>query len=110
MARPAGAGRLPHPPPAPPGGPPTPPPPPPPRASRRGARVPPPPGPPGVPGAGELGAGLVVAHPAGPWKGGIKSVALVFDTGGGERWAQSPAALRGGGRLVSVAEDPPQAP
>jgi NADPH:quinone reductase-like Zn-dependent oxidoreductase len=34
----------------------------------------------------------------------------VFDTAGGERLAQSPAALREGGRLVSVAEDPPQAP
>ena len=35
---------------------------------------------------------------------------LVFDTGGGERLAGSPALLRQGGRLVSVAEEPPKAP
>jgi NADPH:quinone reductase-like Zn-dependent oxidoreductase len=64
----------------------------------------------GVTRAEELGADLVVDHTAGPWNAGIEPVDLVFDTAGGERLAQSPAALRGGGRLVSIAEDPPQAP
>jgi len=34
---------------------------------------------------------------------------LVFDTGGGERLERSPALLREGGRLVSVATEPPRA-
>ena len=33
----------------------------------------------------------------------------VFDTAGGERLARSPGVLREGGRLVSVAEEPPRA-
>jgi NADPH:quinone reductase-like Zn-dependent oxidoreductase len=37
-------------------------------------------------------------------------VDLVFDTAGGERLERSPAALRPGGRLVSVAAEPPTAP
>ena len=41
---------------------------------------------------------------------GLEPVDLVFDTVGGERLARSPAVLREGGRLVSVAEEPPQAP
>lgn len=36
-------------------------------------------------------------------------VDLVFDTAGGERLERSPAVLRPGGRLVSVAEEPPTA-
>ena len=36
-------------------------------------------------------------------------VDLVFDTAGGERLERSPALLRPGGRLVSVATEPPQA-
>ncbi len=35
---------------------------------------------------------------------------LVFDTAGGARLASSPTLLRRGGRLVSVAEEPPEVP
>ncbi len=37
----------------------------------------------------------------------VEPVDLVFDTAGGERLARSPAVLRPGGRLVSIAEEPP---
>jgi NADPH:quinone reductase-like Zn-dependent oxidoreductase len=37
----------------------------------------------------------------------IEPVDLVFDTAGGERLAASPRVLKPGGRLVSVAEEPP---
>lgn len=40
-------------------------------------------------------------------EGVLDPVDLVFDTVGGERLARSPAILREGGRLVSVAEEPP---
>jgi NADPH:quinone reductase-like Zn-dependent oxidoreductase len=59
--------------------------------------------------ARELGADDVVDHTAGPWDT-IEPVDLVFDTAGGERLAGSPRVLREGGRLVSVAEEPPEAP
>ena len=39
----------------------------------------------------------------------LEPVDLVFDTSGGELLAYSPAVLRDGGRLVSVAEEPPAA-
>jgi NADPH:quinone reductase-like Zn-dependent oxidoreductase len=39
----------------------------------------------------------------------VKPVDLVFDTVGGELLARSPAVLSPGGRLVSVAEEPPEA-
>jgi NADPH:quinone reductase-like Zn-dependent oxidoreductase len=64
----------------------------------------------GVGRARELGADVVIDHTAGPWAAGLEPVALVFDTVGGERLAGSPGVLRDGGRLVSVAEEPPQAP
>ena len=63
----------------------------------------------GVDRARELGADVVIDHTAGPWDAGIEPVDLVFDTAGGERLARSPGVLREGGRLVSVAEEPPQA-
>ena len=59
--------------------------------------------------ARELGAEVVIDHTAGPWDAGLAPVDLVFDTVGGERLADSPGVLREGGRLVSVAEEPPQA-
>ena len=62
----------------------------------------------GVERARELGADVVIDHTAGPWDAGIEPVDLVFDTAGGERLARSPV-LREGGRVVSVAEEPPQA-
>lgn len=37
----------------------------------------------------------------------IEPVELVFDTAGGERLARSPDVLAAGGRIVSVAEEPP---
>jgi NADPH:quinone reductase-like Zn-dependent oxidoreductase len=63
----------------------------------------------GVDRARELGADIVIDHTAGPWDAGIEPVHLVFDTAGGERLARSPGVLREGGRLVSVAEEPPHA-
>jgi NADPH:quinone reductase-like Zn-dependent oxidoreductase len=38
----------------------------------------------------------------------VEDVDLVFDTAGGERLERSPAVLRPGGRLVSVAAEPPR--
>jgi NADPH:quinone reductase-like Zn-dependent oxidoreductase len=63
----------------------------------------------GIARARELGADVFIDHTAGPWDAGIDPVDLVFDTAGGERLGTSPAVLREGGRLVSVAEEPPQA-
>ncbi len=63
----------------------------------------------GVARARELGADIVIDHTAGQWDASIEPVDLVFDTAGGERLAGSPGVLREGGRLVSVAQEPPQA-
>src|SRR3954447_3717074 len=63
----------------------------------------------GVERARELGADVVIDHTAASWDAGLEPVDLVFDTAGGERLLRSPAVLREGGRLVSVAEEPPQA-
>jgi NADPH:quinone reductase-like Zn-dependent oxidoreductase len=60
--------------------------------------------------ARELGADIIVDHPAAKWDADLARVDLVFDTAGGQRLAGSPGVLRDGGRLVSVAEDPPEAP
>lgn len=54
----------------------------------------------------ELGADEVVDHAAEP----DGAVDLVFDTVGGERLKRAPSLLRPGGRLVSVAEEPPAEP
>jgi NADPH:quinone reductase-like Zn-dependent oxidoreductase len=59
--------------------------------------------------ARELGADVVIDHTAGPWDAGIEPVDLVLDTAGGERLARSLGVLREGGRLVSLAEEPPKA-
>ena len=59
--------------------------------------------------ARRLGAGRVVDHTT-RFEDAVGQVDLVFDTAGGERLARSPAVLRPGGRLVSVAAEPPQAP
>ena len=64
----------------------------------------------GIERAQELGAGVVIDHTTGRWDAGLEPVHLVFDTAGGARLAGSPAVLRDGGRLVSVAEEPPQTP
>ena len=80
-----------------------------PLASRRGAHVTATSSALGAERARELGADVVIDHTAGPWDAGIEPVDLVFDTAGGERLVRSPSVLREGGRLVSVAEQPPQA-
>jgi NADPH:quinone reductase-like Zn-dependent oxidoreductase len=54
----------------------------------------------------ELGADEVVTEVP----DGFEPVDLVFDTVGGERIERAAAILRPGGRLVSVAEEPPQEP
>ena len=54
----------------------------------------------------ELGAHEVV-DAATPLQDAVEPVDLVFDTVGGERLRRSGAVLRPGGRLVSVAEAPP---
>jgi NADPH:quinone reductase-like Zn-dependent oxidoreductase len=53
----------------------------------------------------ELGAHEIV-DPTG-FEDAVEEVDLVFDTAGGERLERSPDVLRPGGRLVSVAEEPP---
>jgi NADPH:quinone reductase-like Zn-dependent oxidoreductase len=55
----------------------------------------------------DLGAHEVV-DAAARFEDDLAPVDLVFDTVGGERLRRSPAVLRAGGRLVSVAEDPPE--
>jgi NADPH:quinone reductase-like Zn-dependent oxidoreductase len=81
-----------------------------PLASRHGAHVTATTSTGGIERARELGADAVIDYTAGPWDAGIEPVDLVFDTAGGERLVHSLAVLREGGRLVSVADEPPQAP
>jgi NADPH:quinone reductase-like Zn-dependent oxidoreductase len=54
--------------------------------------------------AQERGAQVVEAD------GAIEAVDLVFDTVGGDLLRRSPEMVRSGGRLVSVAEEPPEPP
>jgi NADPH:quinone reductase-like Zn-dependent oxidoreductase len=54
----------------------------------------------------DLGADEVV-DAAERFEDAVEPVDVVFDTAGGEPLRRSPAVLRAGGRLVSVAEDPP---
>ena len=55
-----------------------------------------------------LGADEVIDHTAERFEEVVEPVDLVFDTTGGDRLVRSPAVLRPGGRLVSVAEEPPR--
>ncbi len=57
--------------------------------------------------ARELGAADVLEPAMAGFEGPVD---LVFDTAGGERLARSPAVVRPGGRIVSIATDPPDAP
>lgn len=57
-----------------------------------------------------FGAHEVLDGTHGRFEEEVGPVDLVFDTVGGELLARSPAAVRRGGRLVSVAEEPPQTP
>jgi NADPH:quinone reductase-like Zn-dependent oxidoreductase len=63
----------------------------------------------GVAMARELGADEVVDRSSVRFEDAVDPVDLVFDTVGGEALARSVAVLREGGRLVSVAEEPPAA-
>jgi NADPH:quinone reductase-like Zn-dependent oxidoreductase len=58
--------------------------------------------------ARELGADQVVEP--GDFQNVVDRVDLVFDTAGGERLERSPAVVRPGGRIVSIATDPPSDP
>jgi NADPH:quinone reductase-like Zn-dependent oxidoreductase len=57
--------------------------------------------------ARELGVDDVVDRTATRFEEAVEPVDLVFDTVGGETLERSPAVLREGGRLVTVAEEPP---
>ncbi len=57
--------------------------------------------------ARDLGAHETLDRATACFEEEVEPVDLVFDTVGGEALARSPAALRDGGRLVSVAEEPP---
>jgi NADPH:quinone reductase-like Zn-dependent oxidoreductase len=61
----------------------------------------------GVDAVRRLGADEVIDSSQG-FEDLVEDVDLVFDTAGGERLERSPAVLRPGGRLVSVAAEPPQ--
>jgi NADPH:quinone reductase-like Zn-dependent oxidoreductase len=54
-----------------------------------------------------LGADEVVDNTTARFEEAVEPVDLVFDTAGGELLERSPAILREGGRLVTVAEEPP---
>ncbi len=56
--------------------------------------------------ARELGADEVIDHTQARFEQAVGEVDLVFDTAGGERLARSPAVVRPGGRLVSIASEP----
>jgi NADPH:quinone reductase-like Zn-dependent oxidoreductase len=56
----------------------------------------------------ELGAHEVIDHSSVRFEDAVEDVDLVFDAAGGEKLERSPAVLRPGGRLVSVAAEPPR--
>jgi NADPH:quinone reductase-like Zn-dependent oxidoreductase len=60
----------------------------------------------GVEAVRELGAEQVVDHTTARFEDEVEPVDLVLDTAGGERLERSPAVVRPGGRLVSVASEP----
>lgn len=57
-----------------------------------------------------FGAHEVLDHEATRFEEALEPVDLVFDTVGGELLERSPAVVRRGGRVVSVAADPPEVP
>jgi NADPH:quinone reductase-like Zn-dependent oxidoreductase len=61
-----------------------------------------------VESARKLGVDEVIDISAAHFEDIVKDVDVVFDTVGGERLACSPAVIRKGGRLVSVASEPPR--
>jgi NADPH:quinone reductase-like Zn-dependent oxidoreductase len=60
--------------------------------------------------ARRLGADEVLVSEGARLEEVVEPVDLVFDTAGGELLARSPALVRAGGRLISVAEEPPEIP
>jgi NADPH:quinone reductase-like Zn-dependent oxidoreductase len=76
-------------------------------ARRHGAHVIGSTSPGGVDAVRALGADEVIDHTAVRFEDAVEPVDLVFDTAGGERLERSPAVVNRGGRLVSVATDPP---
>jgi NADPH:quinone reductase-like Zn-dependent oxidoreductase len=60
-----------------------------------------------VEAARALGADEVVDHTTTRFEDAVEPVDLVFDAAGGDRLVRSPAVLRPGGRLVSIAEESP---
>jgi NADPH:quinone reductase-like Zn-dependent oxidoreductase len=61
----------------------------------------------GIEAAGAFGADEVIDRARTRFEDLVQPVDLVFDTVGGETLARSPGVLREGGRLVSIAEEPP---
>jgi NADPH:quinone reductase-like Zn-dependent oxidoreductase len=61
-----------------------------------------------VESAAGFGAHEVLDHTVPRFEDVLEPVDLVFDTVGGDLLKRSPAVLRKGGRLVSVAEEPPE--
>jgi NADPH:quinone reductase-like Zn-dependent oxidoreductase len=62
-----------------------------------------------VDAARQLGADQVIDHTKARFEDLAEPVDLVFDTAGGDRLERSPAVVQPGGRLVSVATEPPSA-
>jgi NADPH:quinone reductase-like Zn-dependent oxidoreductase len=56
----------------------------------------------------DVGAHELIDRTKPGWEESVEPVDLVFDTVGGDVLARSAAVLREGGRLVSVAEPPPE--
>jgi NADPH:quinone reductase-like Zn-dependent oxidoreductase len=61
-----------------------------------------------VEAANRLGLDQVVDHTKERFEDVVDQVDLVFDTAGGDRLEHSPEVVRLGGKLVSIAEEPPQ--
>ena len=61
-----------------------------------------------VEAARQLGIDEVIEYPTIRFEEIVGEVDLVFDTVGGDRLKRSPSVVRPGGRLVSVASEPPQ--
>ena len=61
-----------------------------------------------IPLARELGVEKIVDYTATQFEDVVSEVDLVFDTVGGDRLERSPVIIRKGGRLISVASEPPQ--
>jgi NADPH:quinone reductase-like Zn-dependent oxidoreductase len=55
-----------------------------------------------------FGAHEVLDHTSDSFEEGLEPVDLVFDTVGGALLAHAPALVREGGRIVSIAEEPPE--